>query len=121
MNEHLKQTGRTTRMLDQAVALAKQGRAVYVVAPSRQHVPQWEDMLLDALIRGSVPQPSCLGIKIEAGVPPQFDWDKMRVPGAHPNSVWLLDHFVAEREITHITQKIAYLEMLRMKLYPMTL
>jgi hypothetical protein len=76
-------------MLAEAKELAKAGRAVYIIAATQAHVRELEAMAGDEM--------RDLGIKIE--VPSSlrnFDWDKMRLWGAHPNCVVLVDHYVIE-------------------------
>ena len=87
--ESLKGTGRTTRMLGEAKALARQGRAVYVIAATREHAKMLER------IAGEEGQQ--LGIKFEtAGSHGNFDWMTMRLTTAHPNCVVLADHYAIE-------------------------
>ena len=94
-----RQTGRTTRMLREAVALAQAGRAVYVLAAT---VAQARAMKL---------QVGCgvaerLGIKF--GTPKSIDlnWERMYLPGAHPNCVLLADHYAIE---LHLEKALAML------------
>ena len=49
-----RQSGRTTRMLDHAVQLAKSGRAVYVIAANKREAERLQQLL-----------PDDLGIKVE--------------------------------------------------------
>jgi len=88
----LRGTGRTTRMLAEAKELAKSGRAVYVIAATQAHARQLKYMM------------GCdLGIKIE--VPSSlgnFDWDQMRLLGAHPNCAVLVDHYAIEMKYASI-------------------
>lgn len=78
-------TGRTTRMVEHALDLARAGRAVYVV--SRQYRELQREV--DAKMPSS-------GILCEPTVPSHFDWRTMRGLGSHPNCVWLVDHHVIE-------------------------
>lgn len=83
----MRRTGRTTRLLEDAVRLAKEGRAVYVVFHNRERIP------LDV---GYYRE---LGIKFETpGSLPNLDYHTMTLRGAHPNCVVLVDHYVLERE-----------------------
>lgn len=82
-------TGRTTKMLKDAVRLAQQGKAVYVIAADtnqRHH--------LEAALGVAGRE---LGIKVET---PQtagnFDWQTMSLRGAHQNCKVIADHYAIE-------------------------
>lgn len=91
-----KRTGRTSRMLAHAQELANQGKAVYVVASTKAHASD----LQERLGPGS-------RVKVEvAHMHGNFDWERMRLLGAHPNVTVLADHFAIERQFA------AMLEML---------
>jgi hypothetical protein len=99
MERKLRQTGRTTRMLDEAKKLAKDGRAVYVVADSKQQAYYIRKMAGE--------DGEKLGIKFESiGGLSNFDWDTMRTRGSHPNCVFLLDHFVIEARFSPIIEAL---------------
>lgn len=117
MNEHLRQTGRTTRMLERAMMEALHGHAVYVLADSpytRLLARQFEDMWRKH--HGS----RLHGVKFETPSSVGFDWDQMRQPSAHPNCVFLLDHTIVEREIQQIQKTIERLATKAAQLYPLT-
>ncbi len=84
----LRATGRTTRMLEEAKRLASEGRAVYVIA----------DNITDARrLQMQCNAPKNSGIKFETAREfREFDWDNMRVMGAHPNCAFLVDHHAIE-------------------------
>jgi hypothetical protein len=85
--EELRYTGRTTRMLEHAKKLDREGRAVYVVVANMNEILRVE-RLLGADIGG---------IKVETETSlGNLDWQTMRMLGAHPNCVVLVDHFVIE-------------------------
>lgn len=89
----MKATGRTTRLLEEAVALAKQGKAVYVVAADTHHIVNMEAML--CMMVGGDPTP--LGIKFETPHSlGNFDWMSMKLQYSHPNCRVLVDHFTIE-------------------------
>ena len=83
----LKGTGRTTRMLQEAIQCSKEGRAVYVVAATQQHMRQLQKMCgADGLF-----------IKFETlGSLSDFDFINMRSIGAHPNCLFFIDHYAIE-------------------------
>jgi hypothetical protein len=76
-------------MLADAKRLARQGRAVYVLAANPPHCRHLIDLAggQDAL--------DALGIKIETP-PPSFDWKTLTLVGAHPNVRVLVDHYAIE-------------------------
>lgn len=91
-----RRTGSTTRMLEEAVRLAREERrAVYVVAGSLGMVTHIE-RALDGLLAPEERRHR-LGIKVESwasfGVP---NTETGKVRGAHPNCVVLMDHHAAE-------------------------
>lgn len=100
-DEKLRKTGRTTRMLQEAISFAKQGRAVYVIAGSADHRNQLEKRISD-LCYGL----TNLGIKVEYPAPHNFDWDYLRLKGAHPNCVVLIDHHTIERRYAAILHEL---------------
>lgn len=113
MNLHLRQTGRTTRMMEQAVSHAAQGRAVYVYAHHRVYVRQLEQKFQRQLIV----YPS---IKIEM-LPDAWDWQSMRPNDkAHPNCVFLVDHTAVELHLEEIDKEIMRRQQLARQLYSLT-
>lgn len=87
-------TGRTTRMLNEALRLAREGRAVYVLAANCHHVYTLERMSDQLFGNGEA---SSLGIKFEvAHSLSDFDFETMTLRGAHPKCVVLVDHYTIE-------------------------
>jgi hypothetical protein len=118
MNDALRQTGRTTRLIEKAVQLAHEGRAVYIHTPERcvRRTQKQVDETWEKLWPG---RPH--GIKVEAPHPhAQFNWWEMRVLGAHPNSVWLVDHYLVERRIQLLQDQMAELAKEIGRIYPLT-
>lgn len=94
-----KGTGRTTRMLEEALRLSSEGRAVYVVADNRAHAKTIEAQL------AALSPPEHHGIKVEDGNRfPELDWVTMTMPRAHPNCAVLVDHYAVERRIVLMLQ-----------------
>ncbi|WP_291015315.1 hypothetical protein [Hydrogenophaga sp.] len=88
----LRRTGRTTRMLIDAVSCAREGKAVYVIAANRQ-----EQGRLQRLLWELTDDQLCHGIKVETPSSVGLDWNSFTLIGAHPNCVVLVDHFTIER------------------------
>jgi hypothetical protein len=86
----VRQTGRTTRMLEEAKDLAKAGRAVYVIAATWRHA-----RALQRQVDNDMPNSS---IKCEPPSASSFSWKTLSVLGAHPNCVFLVDHYAIEQE-----------------------
>lgn len=78
-------TGRTTRMLEHAQALARHGRAVYVVCTSRHHA--------ELLSRQTDPS---LGIKFETWTTLRVDPFTLNTRGSWPQVEVLFDHAAIE-------------------------
>jgi len=85
-------SGRTSRMLVEAVNAHKFGRAVYVVAASHRHAHEIRRMLTSM-----VGQDEARRIKVETADGVGFDWETMRVEMAHPNCQFFVDHYAIER------------------------
>lgn len=84
----LEGTGRTTRMLKEAVALSREGKSVYIVAANTEHVRTLRIMLSreDSLYI-NIDTPEGLG---------NFEWESMTLRNAWPNCVVLVDHYTIE-------------------------
>lgn len=80
-----RQSGRTTRMLKHARALAEEGRQVYVVADNEDHARDFRRRVGKGV---KIETPKSLGNLV---------WEDMRLLGAHPNCVLLVDHYAIER------------------------
>ena len=91
-----RRSGRTTRMLQHAVDLSNAGRAVYVLTGDKSQAGTIASMLHDM---GYDDDALCrMGIKIETPSSlPRFDYERMCLPGAHPNCVVLVDHYAIAR------------------------
>lgn len=76
-------------MLREAVELAEQGRAVYVISCSHRDAEQLENLI-------GIEKSQKLGIKFESIGSNYFDWESLRVRGSHPNCIFLVDHWAIE-------------------------
>lgn len=91
-------TGRTTRMIAHARELAKQQKAVYIVAANEQHADTMRKQL------GYEPH----GIKVETeGSLNNLDWKTMTLRGAHPNCAILVDHYTIESRFGRMLEMLA--------------
>lgn len=99
MNEHLRATGRTTRMIEKAKELENEGYAVYVLTATHAHAGD----LLKRL-------PKNTSIKVEnsasVGGLDRLDWGRMLMPGMHPNCRVLVDHYAIERYIDPMMEEL---------------
>jgi ABC-type branched-subunit amino acid transport system substrate-binding protein len=94
-----RQTGRTTRMLAEAVKLAKKGKAVYIVVADMAQKRQMEKQFGKAFWG--------LGIKFETPYSPgNFDWETMTFRGAHPDCVTLVDHYAIEARFPRLVEML---------------
>lgn len=76
-------------MLLEAIAKAREGRAVYVVAANESEARRMRNLL--------GPEGQLLGIKVETSSElTNLDWFSMRLKGAHPKCIVLADHFAIE-------------------------
>lgn len=110
MNEHLRQRGRTERMLAAATSYSALKREVRVYV----HSPGYAQQLSRHPLLRQRPD-----IKVEA-VPEDFDWTKMHNPRLHPNCVCLVDHAAIEVKLQHLDEQALRLDQLRRQLYALT-
>ena len=92
-----RQTGRTTRMLQEACRLRDEGRAVYVLLANMQHV---------AMYKG---RPEYDGLRFETWGslgPSSLDDYRLRLRGAHPNCILLVDHYAIESRFAAVLREL---------------
>ncbi|OFV82548.1 MAG: hypothetical protein A2Y78_11265 [Acidobacteria bacterium RBG_13_68_16] len=82
----LRQTGRTTRMLEHAKRLEAEGQVVYVLTASERQA--------DALRAQLGPETSIQVTPLACVI--RLRWDTLQIEGAPPNCVVLVDHYVIE-------------------------
>lgn len=92
-----RQTGRSYRMMKEAVENAKNGRAVYVLLGNIQHKQYFEYLLQKVCAdEGYIADSKRLGIKFETiqslGGFSGVDLKNKRIIGSHTNCVLLVDH-----------------------------
>ncbi len=98
--DSLRGTGRTTRLITNAHRLAKEGRAVYIVADN-----QMDARRLQRLVDVDHPEPH--GIKVETPASlGSWDWDTLRSVGAHSNCVFLVDHHAIEDRFARVLEML---------------
>ena len=97
--ETLRATGRTTRLLDDAIKQAEDGKAVYVVTSTMAHSKQLKETM-------GKDKAENLGIKFETTTSVNFDWGHMRVLGSHPNCVFLVDHSAIEQTFSPMLEML---------------
>ncbi len=104
---HLRGTGRTTRMLRHAHQLAAEdGRAVYVIGATKEHAAQLQHAY-DQLFHPEDDPAFRHGISFEdAQKLGGFSWETLSVRGAHPNCVFLVDHYAIEARYSRILQML---------------
>ena len=103
-------TGRTTRMLEQAIAKAHETGYVFVVADNENHAKQLRQLCSEITGRPiSGPKiyltdsagPGAPQISIDP-VEEAWDWETMSVRGAYPNIPVFVDHHAIETRFGHI-------------------
>lgn len=86
-------------MLERAIELDRDRKAVYIIAANKNHASLLLTMLGKMYPEGVVSETAMEvgGIKIETpDSVMNFDWERMRLQGAHPNCVFLVDHYAIE-------------------------
>lgn len=96
---NLRGTGRTARMLAEALRLNKAGRAVYVIVEGTHMAREFRRML-DKQSPGHAVQ-----FETEASLP-NFHWHTVQLRGAHANCVVLVDHWVIERRFRRVLAEL---------------
>lgn len=91
-------TGRTTRMLADAKRLAAEGRAVYVIAANESH------RLALARMADCHPRDHWPKFETPESLGSGFDWSTLWSRGAHPNCVFLVDHYAIETRFFRLLQ-----------------
>ena len=102
MKTDKRQTGRTTRMMQEAIRLAREGRAVYVMFPTVDMGRDVQKTMLPQLMADGPP----VRIKFETPgtLETSFSWERMELRTAHPNCVVLVDHHVIERRFGRLLE-----------------
>ena len=99
-------TGRTTRMLLDALRLCHDGQAVYVVAANIADSARLNRML-DTLGRTEDEKDGPAFVKVETGWSlGNLNWETLTLVGAYPNCVVLMDHYAIE---THFSRMLEML------------
>lgn len=80
-------------MLEHARKLAWFGKTIYVIADNPDHKKQLEVLFGDPDPRVKFETSSSVG---------NLDWERMRLIGAHPNSVVLVDHYAIEERFSKV-------------------
>lgn len=112
MYEKLRQTGRTTRMLKEALLLAEKGKTVYVICAlhsncglfSRQVARDLKDAVLSE--DGRVVLKSGGRICFMAQHNPLWNWDAWRVMGVGADAEILVDHYAIESRYSKALEEL---------------
>lgn len=94
---HLRATGRTTRMIEHAKQLDREGRAVYILADNTREVHRIEILLGREKGGIKVETPETVG---------NLDWTTMRLRNGHPNHVVLVDNHTIEDRFSRVIQML---------------
>ncbi len=120
MNEHLRQTGRTTRQLEKALKLRQEGRPVRYLVHDREYVRCVQDRVREILrLQGIVAKPG--DVHMVQVVPEEFDWTTMRIPNDHPRMVCIVDHSAVEFSLEELDKRILRMQQTARQMYQLTL
>lgn len=98
----VERSGRTGRMLDDALRLNAEGKAVYVLALNDDDAKAMQNALIHKDIGADLNS-----IKVEPIADwPRFDFTRMTNPGAHSNCVFLVDHSVIEHRYEKMLEEL---------------
>lgn len=124
--EALRQTGRTTRLVEKACREALIGRAVYILALDVRQVKYIQHQVEGTWARMHGAEGRRHGIKVESMMDweghRQWDWNDM-LPmhrDYHPNCLFLVDHAAVEFRLDQVQADIKYLAKLAGTLFPHT-
>lgn len=96
-------TGRTTRMLEEAIRLSSEGRAVYVMIHTRTAEAEFKHRAAMICERKGIEVPA---IKFETweslGGNRGVDLTQQKMFGAHPNCCLFIDHHFYQHHFEHI-------------------
>lgn len=96
-------TGRTTRMLEEAIRLSSEGRAVYVMIHTRTAEAEFKHRVAMICERKGIEVPA---IKFETweslGGNRGVDLTQQKMLGAHPNCCLFIDHHFYQHHFEHI-------------------
>lgn len=95
-----RRNGRTARMLNEAIALSAQGRAVYIVAAHAAHA-----VALRRLLRREIGDRSDIKVETPDDLG-NFCWETLSLRGAHPNCVVLVDHWTIESRFGRLLEML---------------
>jgi len=124
VNEHLRQTGRTERMIQEAFFAVRQRRAVYVMVAQAEHVKPMIIRIDDAWLAFCEQhgmRDVVHGIKVETPrTLPFWNWTTMQLERAHPNCIVFVDHSAVEMQIEFLQRQIKAMAEQIGRLYPLT-
>lgn len=89
-------SGRTSRMIAEAVKQAMSGKAVYIVFAYAAQANNYKPTISRYENDGLIPKGS---IKLESLGSVDIDWVSGRGRGSYPSTVWLYDHFIFESDV----------------------
>lgn len=89
-------SGRTSRMIAEAVKQAMSGKAVYIVFAYAAQAYNYKPTISRYENDGLIPKGS---IKLESLGSVDIDWVSGRGRGSYPSTVWLYDHFIFESDV----------------------
>ena len=98
---NLRGIGRTTRMLQEALHQSNHGRAVYVVAANKAEQKRLREVLSEYS-----KNPTGISVETPESLTRTFNWKTLWSEGAHPNCVFLVDHFTIESEFSRMLHEL---------------
>lgn len=113
LNDHLRQSGRTERLIQKAEELAKLGRRVFIMCATQD--------MANALQTQRIGRPGRNTVIKAIKIPSNFNWETMQPPDPEVNAIYLADHHLAEQEVLRLQAKISHFELLKLQVYQLTL
>lgn len=105
-NTHLRQTGRTTRMLLDAVEASKSGKEVYVLISNHDFLQKIFVLANEVGIKDYIKNSSIKIRVISSNHNDDWDWDSYRLLGVGDETAVFVDHIVIERKYEKILSEL---------------
>lgn len=113
MNDNLRGTGRTTRMLEYAISQAIEGKIVFVYCGTDRQMGDLREQAIRMAEAARLHVDSrWKALMIGSGsisfgrVTARFDWRVMREPGIPEEAVTLVDHYTIETELRSVSEML---------------
>ncbi|MFV0408826.1 MAG: hypothetical protein ACK5LJ_03735 [Paracoccus sp. (in: a-proteobacteria)] len=93
-----RKSGRTSKMIEEAIELQNQGRAIYILC-TQESIQYIEELAHKICSTKNIELPQSIKFETIQSIGREtIDWKNCSLYGAHPNCRLLIDHYVWEKE-----------------------